>query len=370
MNEIRTPLFKVFVPDNISEKLQKTLLSGYIAEGEKTATFTKLVSQYVGNPNTVLVNSCTTALKIAYQISGVGNDTEVITTPLTSIATNTPILELGGKPVWADVDPDTGISDINDIERLINEKTRAIVILHKEGDIAPLDELVKLANKYNVKLIEDAAHAFGAEYKNKKIGNHGDFVCFSFQAIKHITTGDGGALCCKDEEDYLMAKKLKWFGVDHDDKSTKSPWLNDVSVLGYKGNMNDIAATIGIEQMKNVDDILYKYNRNGELYTKLLTNISGIKILKRLPDTFPIYWAYTVLVENREAIEKKLAENGITSANIHPRNDIWSIFKDSKRELQNVDYFAAHELSLPCGWWVDEDEINRIVNIIKEEVTK
>lgn len=366
MEKVKIPLFKVFMPENIIDKLQDTLYSGYIAEGEKTSQFAKLVSNFVGNPRTILVNSCTTSLKIAYRLSGVEPGTEVITTPLTSIATNTPILELGATPIWADVDPQTGLSDIEDIKGLITKCTKAILVLHKEGDLAPLNEIIELASKNNIKVIEDAAHAFGAKYKGVRIGNHGDFVCFSFQAIKHITTGDGGALCCKSEDDYLLAKKLKWFGVDHDDKSSANPWLKDVSVLGYKGNMNDIAATIGIEQMKYAEEIIQQYNRNGSLYSKLLNNIPGIKILRRSAENFPIFWAYTLLAENRNGLIKKLNENGIAAAHIHPRNDVWSIFKESQRELPNVDYFYACELSLPCGWWVNDKEIERIVDIIRK----
>lgn len=366
MYKVKTPLFKVFMPDNVINKLNETLYSGYIAEGKKTREFNNLISEFIGNQRTLLTNSCTTALKIAYRLSGVEPGTEVITTPLTSIATNTPILELGATPIWADVDPQTGLSDIEDIKSLITKRTKAILVLHKEGDIAPLDEIIELSSKHNIKVIEDAAHAFGAKYKNKRIGNHSDFVCFSFQAIKHITTGDGGALACKSKEDYHRAKKLKWFGVDHDDKSSVNPWLKDVSVLGYKGNMNDIAATIGIEQMKYAEEIIQQYNRNGLLYSKLLNNIPGIKILRRPSENFPTFWAYTLLAEDRNGLIKKLDENGIAAAHIHPRNDVWSIFKESQRELPNVDYFSARESSLPCGWWVKKEDIEMICDIISK----
>ena len=250
------PLFKVFMPESVIPALQKTLFSGYITEGPKAKEFEILVSKYIENEKCMVVNSCTMALNIAYRLAGVGVGDEVITTPLTSIASNIPILSLGAIPVWVDVDPETGMIDPNDIEHLITEKTKAILVLHKEGDPARLDEIISIAKKYNIKVIEDAAHAFGAEYKGRKIGNHGDFVCFSFQAIKHMTTGDGGVLVCKDAEDYNRARKMKWFGVDKANKGPGNPWYNDVSELGYKGDLNDILATIGIEQMKYVQEII------------------------------------------------------------------------------------------------------------------
>lgn len=358
------PLFKVFIPDETNIKLKETLRSGYIAEGVKTKEFTKLISKYIGNPKTLLTNSCTTSLLIAYRIAGVGRDTEVITTPLTSIATNVPILSLGAKPIWADVDRKTGLSSYKDVESLITPKTKAILLLHKDGNIADLNKFKNLADKHGIYLIEDAAHAFGGSYKNKKIGNHGNLVCFSFQAVKHLTTGDGGALSCRNKEDYDKAKKLKWFGVDHDNIVT-NPWEKDITEIGYKGNMNDISSTIGIEQMKYFDNILQIYINNGKLYSKLLKNILNIKTIPINPSVVCINWVYTILSENRDTLIKELRNNGIGCGQVHPRNDVWSIFKESKRNLPNVDYFANRELSLPCGWWVTKEDIEKICNIVR-----
>jgi len=306
------------------------------------------------------------ALNIAYRLSGVEYGTEVISTPLTSVASNVPILSLGAKPVWADVEKETGMVDPKTIEALITEKTKAILVLHKEGDLAKMNEIIAIAEKYNIKVIEDGAHAFGAKYLGKKIGNIGNFTCFSFQAIKQITCADGGALSCNNEEDYYSARKLKWFGVDKANKGEGNPWLNDVPNWGYKGDLNDVLATIGIEQMKHVDTIISKFHKNGELYKKLLSNIPGITNIKRESNCYPTYWAYTMLVENRNGLIKKLNEEGVDAMQIHPRNDIWSMFKQSKRDLPGVDYFDKREVSIPSGWWVTKEDVYRIVEIINK----
>lgn len=353
------------MPESVIDALKKVLFSGYIAEGEKTEEFTKLVAEFIKNPRVVMVHSCTAALTIAYRLAGVGPGTEVITTPLTCIAANVPILALGAKPVWVDCDIDTGMVEPEDIEHLINEKTKAISILHKEGDLARLDEILKIAEKYNIKVIEDAAHAFGAKYKGVNIGNHGDFVCFSFQAVKQMTTGDGGALVCKNEDDYWRARKMKWFGIDKAKRDKENPWNNDVSEWGYKADMNNIAATIGIEQMKYIKDILQKYNKNGLLYSKLLKNIPGVKLIKRDKRDFSTFWAYCLLSENRQTLIKKLEEHGIEAKQIHLRNDVYSIFAESRRELPNIDYFSKRELCIPCGWWITEEDVHRIADVIK-----
>ena len=141
---------------------------------------------------------------------------------------------LGAKPVWADVDRRTGMLTADKIEPLINSNTRAIYILHKEGAPAEVEEIYSLAKSHNIRVIEDAAHAFGAKRKDKRIGSFGDFVCFSFQAIKHITTGDGGALLCGNEDDFIRAKKLKWFGIDRDARIGRDVWREDIDDWGFK----------------------------------------------------------------------------------------------------------------------------------------
>ena len=363
---IRTPLFKVFMADSVGPAVKKTLYSGYIAEGENVSRLTQAVAEFIGNPNTVLLNSCTSALTLAYRLAGVGPGTEVISTPLTCVASNTPILELGGIPVWADSDPETGMIDPDDVEQLINERTKAICVLHKEGDPARLDEILAIANGHGVKVVEDCAHAFGAKYKGVKIGNHGDYACFSFQAIKHMTTGDGGALACKNQEDFAHAKKLKWFGVDRDNSEGGNPWLRDVKEWGYKFNSNDISAAIGLENIKHTERLNERFHQNGVLYTELLQDIPGVTLVKRdLKNDYSIFWAYCLLVENREGLIKKLAGEGIAAGQIHPRNDIYSMFDMAKRDLPNVDYFSEREMCVPSGWWVDEEEVERICSIIR-----
>lgn len=360
------PLFKVFMPESILGSLKETLFSGYISEGPKAAVFTKKVAEFVGNPFTITMNSGTMALNIAYRLCGVGVGDEVITTPLTSIATNVPILSLNARPVWADVEKKTGMIDPDSVESLITEKTKAICVLHKEGDLAKLNEIQTIADKYHIKVIEDAAHAFGASYKGRKIGNTADYSCFSFQAIKQITCADGGALSCKNEEDYWKARKMKWFGVDKANKGEGNPWINDVILWGYKGDLNDVLATIGIEQMKHVNQIIEKYHNNGKLYESYLENIPGITNIKRQDNCYSTYWAYTFLVEDRDSLIKKLKEENIHSMQIHPRNDIWSMFQASKKELPGVDFFDKRELSIPSGWWVEEEDIFNISEIIKK----
>jgi dTDP-4-amino-4,6-dideoxygalactose transaminase len=210
------PLFRVHMPGSVMEPLQKVLMSGYIGQGPKVEEFEKALVPWVGNPNCLTVNSGTSALHLAMRLAGVERGTEVISTPTTCSATNEPILERGGGIVWADIDPWTGNIDPMDVERKITGKTKAIIAVHWGGYPCELDELLRISRKYGIALIEDAAHAFGATYRGRQIGSHSSFVCFSFQAIKLLTTVDGGLLVCPSMDDYRRGKLLRWFGIDRE----------------------------------------------------------------------------------------------------------------------------------------------------------
>lgn len=361
------PLFKVKIAKTADREVLKTLHSGYIAEGGRVREFTKAVSRFLGNPYVVPVSSCTMALTIAYELAGIKRGDEVISTPLTCVATNTPLVQLGARIVWADCERDTGMIDPEKLESLITRRTKAVVVLHKDGDLAKMDAIRKVARKYKLAVIEDAAHVFGARYRGKRIGTVGDYACFSFQAIKHITTGDGGALVVKTKADYKKAKKYKWFGIDKEaPRKHRNPWMEDISVVGYKGNMNDIAATLGISQMRGIKRTIDQYHENGEFYSRLLKGAEGVALVPRDPKNYPVYWVYTLLVEKRGRVMKALKKAGIASGVIHPRNDVYSMFRKSKRLLPGVDYYAKRELSVPCGPWVTKSDIRKIVKVIRE----
>jgi perosamine synthetase len=362
------PLFKVFMPPETSAMVAETLSSGFLAEGGKVKSFAAAIAKFIGNPRVVPVSSCTMALTIAYKIAGVVPGSEVISTPLTCVAGNEPICMLGARPVWADIDPETGMVTAETIEPHITTKTKAIYILHKEGSPAEVEKIYALADAHGLRVIEDAAHAFGAKRRGDHIGAIGDLVCFSFQAIKHITTGDGGALLCRNEDDYQRAKRAKWFGIDRDAREGRDVWREDINDWGFKGNMNDLAGTLGLAQMAHVDWILDSFHQNGRRYDELLKDLPGVRLLRRDPLDYQTYWGYSILVENRSSVLAAFAEAGIGASQIHVRNDHYSMFKSDKRLLPNTDWFDARELSIPCGWWVGQDEQARIIDVLKKAV--
>lgn len=357
------PLFKINIPENIGIKLQEVFDSGTVTEGEYSDKFEKVFGDFIGNSNVALLNSGTSALTLAYKLCGVGPNTEVISSPMTCMATNEPIITLGAKIVWADIDPLTGNIDPNSVENLITSKTVAIVAVHWAGTPFEINKINNIAKKHNIKVIEDAAHALGATYNGSQIGTHSDFVCFSFQAIKHLTTVDGGALACKNINDYERAKKLRWFGLDRKYKGSK--WEQDIIEAGYKFHMNNMNAAIGLAQMEKIQWIINSHKINALYYE---TKINNPKIKKTKYSTDSSYWIYTLMVENRKEFKEYLEKNGIASDVVHVRNDTYSVcepFK-SKKSLIGVDQFCNTMICIPVGWWLTESQREYIVEVCNE----
>lgn len=361
MREI--PLVNPYLPpeSTLISKLAEVLYSGYIAEGKYVQEFEEKMSNLIGNPYCLALSSGTAALHIALELIGIKDGDEVISTALTAEPTNTTIILKNAKVVFADVDLDTGLISPESIESLINERTKAIMVVHYAGMVCDMDKINSISKKYNIPVIEDAAHALLSRYKNQYVGNNSRYTCFSFQAIKHLTTVDGGMLFLDNIVEYERARKLRWFGLDK-----KIPRLeNDITEAGYKYNMNNVNAAIGLVQLDYLKDNVFKYINNGKYYDEELKNVSGIHLISYYENTEPSYWLYTLKVENRDGFVKMLADNQIQASPLHLRNDRHSVFNSSRR-LENLDKFYNDFVHIPCGWWVSNEDRERIVELIKK----
>ena len=358
------PLIKTKLPNRqaLMPELEKVLYSGYIAQGEVVDQFEDEFGNFINNKLCVSVNSGTSALHIALILSDVKAGDEVISTALTAEPTNTVITQTGAKIVWADIDPMTGNISSEDVERKITKKTKAIVVVDYGGVPVDVVRFQNIEKKYNIPIIQDSAHALGAKYNGEFLGNHFSFTTFSFQAIKHMTTVDGGMIVFNDVENFEKAKLIRWFGIS----KGISRLENDISIQGYKYHMNIVNATIGKVQLKGIESVLAKYKDNANYYNSELSNVNGLSILNYDPLSEPTYWLYTVLVENKHDFIKYMNENGVFASDLHKRNDNHSLFKDSKTELPNLDQFEKKWVHIPCGWWVNSDDREKIVDLIKK----
>ena len=356
------PLFKPFMSNGCSLDLEKIFLEGSLTEGEYSDLFEKKFSEYVGNKNTALTNSGTSALHLAGVLAGVRSGDEVISTAMTCMATNEPFFNMGAKLVFADIDITTGNICAESIRSKITDKTKAILVVHWAGQPVDLDTINSIAKEFDLKVIEDAAHALGSEYRGKKIGVHSDFVCFSFQAIKHLTCGDGGALCCKYKIDAENARKLRWFGLDRKFKG-KSRWDQDIENSGYKYHMNNINASIGLNNLKHIDMIVSSHMRHRDIYDLNIDNKMVTK-MRKPKGTLSSSWIYSLLVEDRSAFISHLKHHNISCDRVHVRNDQYSVFGGRSEDLFNLDIFDSQLVNIPVGWWLSEGDIENIIKTV------
>ncbi len=358
------PLVKPFIAprEELMPEIEKVLYSGYIAEGEAAWGFEDGLRQFIGNSNTLAVQSGTAALHIALLLLNVGPGDEVISTPMTSEPTNTTIAITGAKVVWADVDPKTGLLDPKSVREKITEKTKAIMLVHYAGMVCDMDEFNKISEETGIPIIEDAAHALGAKYQGKTIGSNSRFTCFSFQAIKHMTTVDGGAISFRNPEDVTPARKLRWFGLD----KKVSRLENDITRAGYKYGINNLTGIIGQIQLKHAQEVISKYISNGKFYDEALKGVPGVTLVPYYKNTEPSYWLYTMKVENRDKFIRLMESIDITASPLHHRSDTHSVFAESRCDLPNMDEWYSEFVHIPCGWWVDEEIREKIVSTIKK----
>jgi perosamine synthetase len=360
-------LFHPFIPSNAASAVTEVLNSRWIGQGPKVDEFeTKYATKFDFPGKCLAVGSGTDALHLAYLLAGLEKDDEVIVPVFTCTATNIPFLYMGAKIVFADIDKNLNIN-VEHVAKLITPKTKAIVCVHYGGLPCEMDELWALGKKHNIKIIEDAAHAVGAKYKGKFIGAVSDYTMFSFQAIKHITTGDGGMIVVKNHDEVEKAKRLRWFGIDRNSKQ-KGIWENDITEVGYKYQMTNISASLGLAALTEFDEHLVHRQKIYKLYCKLLKNVPGIRIIgEEYDDREHAAWLLTTEVDKREALMEHLRNYKIESSQVHYRNDRYSIFgRRTPGLFPNMDAMEDRYLVLPLHAKVSEKNVEYIVEIIKK----
>lgn len=360
------PLVKPYIAprDEMMPAIEEILYSGYISEGEPVYKFEDEMCRFLEAKNAISTNSGTAAIHLALMLEGIGAGDEVISTALTAEPTNTTIALTGAKIVWADIDEKTGLLDPDSIREKITNKTKAIVVVHYAGMVCDMDNINRISEEFNIPVIEDNAHAFGSKYNGKFIANNSKYTCFSFQAIKLLTTIDGGMLFIKDasEAELQRARKLRWFGLDK-----KVPRLeNDIKYPGYKYHMNNVNATVGLVQLKYIKDVINRHVENGKYFDEKLKGLDGVETITYYANTEPVYWLYTLKVKNRDEFIKMMENRGIMASQLHHRSDTHSVFAESKTSLPHLDRFYEEYVHIPCGWWVTDEDRENIVEGIKK----
>ena len=387
------PLFKVYMSKKASKDASKVINSGFIGQGPVVEQFEEALRNRFRQEYIVTTNSATSAEHLAIRMlqnpdknkeiyewgyvednwPGIQNGDEALCTSLTCTATNFPVLANGMKIKWVDVDPNNLNMDLDDLERKLSPTTKIIYVVHWGGYPIDLDRIKQIQDKcyklygFRPAVIEDCAHSFGSKYKDKPIGSYGNFATFSFQAIKHLTSVDGGILICPHEKLYKRAKILRWYGIDRDDNRKDFRCEADIPEWGYKFHMNDVNASIGLANLKEVDEnVIAKHKANAHYYNEQLKDINGVTLLENKEGHDSAYWIYTIKVERQDDFMTKMQEKGIMVSRVHERNDKHTCVQEFKSALPNLDKVVKEMICIPVGWWVTKEQREYIVKSIKQ----
>ncbi|KAK3276643.1 hypothetical protein CYMTET_15302 [Cymbomonas tetramitiformis] len=377
------PLFKVFMSPEVPARLEATVTSGQITQGPVVEQFEEQLGEYLGNKHVLTLNAATSGLSLAMHMlkkplntwPGMNQGDEVLTCPLTCTATNWPILANEFRPRWVDVDPTTCNMDLNDLARKLSPKTKIILLVHWGGSPVDLDVVQGIQemcfDKYGFRpwVIEDCAHAWGAEWNNQKLGSHDNICVFSFQAIKHLTTGDGGLISFPNKDLYDRAKLLRWYGIDRSKRNYQGKDFrleNDIKEYGFKYHMNDLSATIGLANLPHIDGLLKIYRANAEFYSQELETLPHVTLMAHPKAGTSSYWIYTIQIENKHEFINFMKQKGIVASQVHARNDTNTVVAAYRDYLPNLDQFEKKVVCIPCGWWVTPAQRQFIVETIRE----
>ena len=369
------PVFKPSYGKEEFEAVKKVMQSGWVGLGPKTQEFEEAFAKYIGIKYAVALNSCTAALHLAMKVMDIEGG-EVLTTPVTFVSTNHAILYNNAAPIFCDVEPDTLNISFKEIEKNITKNTLAIVAVHYGGHPCDMDPIIKLAKSRNIKVIEDAAHGCGGEYKGRKIGALGDIACFSFHAVKNLATGEGGMITTNDQKIYERLKKLRWLGInkgtwdreiseEHSDVK-KYSWYYDVEEVGFKCHMNDIPAAIGLIQLKKLDKMNDKRRKLSFRYNKLLKGAGDMETPVVKDYAKSAHHNYVIKTEKRDGLNAYLQEKGISTGVHYIPNHHYRMYKNYKADCPVVEKVWKKLLTLPLYPDLSLKEQDMVVTSIKE----
>jgi dTDP-4-amino-4,6-dideoxygalactose transaminase len=371
------------IGDEEIEEVVKTLKSGWIGTGPRVVAFENAVKEYKGADHVAAVNSCTAALHLSILAAGIGKGDEVITTPMTFCATVNAILHAGATPVLADVEPVSMNIDPGQIAKKITSRTRAIVPVHFAGLPCPMDEIMGIARRHSLKIIEDCAHAIETEYKGRKAGTFGDFGCLSFYVTKNVITGEGGMVLAKREEDIARIKTLALHGM------TKDAWKRfsdegykhyQVVEAGFKYNMTDLQAAIGLHQLRRVDS---NWQRRRKIWQRYCTAFQDLPLNTPAPvpaDCRHGYHLFTIRVsEDRCGISRDAFLDAMTYNNIGVGVHYLSIpehpYYQKRFGWKPEDYphsmqIGRETVSLPLSAKLTEKDIDDVIAAVRSILGK
>ena len=365
------PIFRPWFDEAEVEAVREVLLSGWVGPGQKVEELEARFAHYVGASHAVSVNSCSAALLLALKTLDVAGG-EVITTPMTFVSTNHAILQNQATPVFCDIDPQTLNIDPKAIAARITPRTRAIMVVHFAGHPCDMDAILALANSHGIPVVEDAAHACGARYKDRMIGGMGTLTCFSFDARKNLSTGDGGILTTNDPALADRARKLRWMGISRGTydrfrkNGTARRWEYEVGELGYKCYMNDLNAAIGLVQLGKLEsanaqrrEIFLQYERAFDALDWLQTPTERAEVRSAMH-------AYVARTSQRDGLIDHLEQRGIDSGVHYKPCHLFDVYRPYRAALPVTDALWPQLITLPMFPSMTQSEVEHVIAAVRD----
>ena len=373
------PLFKVFMSEEAVTAASKVLRSGFIGQGQVVEEFEDHLKSYFNYPYLITTNSGTSALHLAIHLLkkdhknwfGISDIDYILASPLTCTASNFPILANGLKLKWVDISDKDLNMDLSDLERKLGYNTKAIVLPYWGGyptDLAKLEKILVKSKEqlgYKPMVIEDLAHGLGSRYRGKLMGTFGHLSMFSLQAIKHVTSIDGGILMLPNKELYRRAKLLRWYGIDREGDRKDFRCESDIPEWGFKFHMNDVCAAVGMANFKHLPETIAIHQEIAKFYNNRLFDIKDVELLSYKPSHKSAYWLYTIKVKRRDDFIKMMKKKGIATSKVHERNDKHTCVEEFRTELPNLERVVKEMVCIPIGRWVTTADMEYIVDCIK-----
>lgn len=358
-------LFNCMVDKAGITAVSSALSSGELASGKNVAALENAFKTRFDGRDCVAIGNATLALEIIFEVLGIGIDDEVLSLSFNCLASNSAINNVGARPVWVDLDPETGTMDVEDARAQITSKTKAIVVYHVAGYPADISRLRNLSDEYGLTLIEDANAAWGAKYPDgSAVGSVGDYSVFSFYANRIINGTEGAMVVCPNSQMAQLVRQLRRFGIDETQFRDCRGEINkalDVPNIGRAGTLNNVNAALALSSLKTAEMRLSKIQRNAAELAEGLKFNSNVRIVEPLVGATPSYWVFMVLSKAQNSVLDRLRERKIGRSKLHQPNHIYSGFRSFDRKLPGTEYFSSQMIGLPVGWWVSRQQINEIL---------
>lgn len=340
---------------------------GYFGHAAKVEQFEAALADYLGAEHVVATNTGTSALHLALDALGIWDGDEVIVPSLTFVASFQAIWATGATPIACDVRPDTLLMDLDDAEERITPRTRALMPVHYGGSPCDLQGLRALAARHGLKVVEDAAHAFGSTYQGRRVGSFGDATCFSFDSIKNITCGEGGAVCCGDEELAELMRRKRVLGIDRRppaDPSQRPPAMTfEVATAGFRYHMSNINAGIGLAQLRKADAFIARRREICRQYDRAFSGVEGLTPLRvNYDETAPHIYVVRVKDDRRDALMRHLRLEGIETGINYVPNHLHPLFRPEGKPLPETERAFREILTLPLHVGLTQSDVETIVD--------